>query len=544
MQSIATLQSQKFTCEQTWQEHLGSVIEITAKYAPLTNSALKALRGTNRDLNRVVARIARSAILSEDFPFERLENLADLKSLTCRGSYNPPEKEVELPSIRSHKSHPLWVRALKRVFPQLLPCDWIDTRLKRLCCRIFGRRLRDADLRFLKDLPSLEQLRLENLEFITDRGLAEIGKLQQLRTLSLRNCLNVTGRGVSDLRCLAQLETIDLTGQTPHQLEQLGALDTLADLSLLQEVKLGPIWQLELETLSHHRIHQKLKSLKIGCVTSDIFTSLTCLSRLENLTLMAFDPEFSATGEAQKFTNLLCLSSLEFFNEYYGFEQLSALYNALATMPQLRALRLGEVGARDVASLIQLTQLESLTIDSDRSELSLEVSALSKVKHLKLGWPIAIGGNVWLSNSPLETLNCRSEFLTLSAITSLGNLPKLQSLDLSRAIFPKTFDLRHLADLAQLQHLDLSHYENSWVNISSTEGDLIPKLPSPLPNLVRLRIEGKFISKEQFTFLAKMPALNQLDLTRDQFDKKGLDDLQVERPNLRIHLTEKKAIDP
>lgn len=339
-----------------------------------------------------------------------------------------------------------------------------------------------------------------------------------------------------DLCCLHQLKSIDLTGKTPYQLQQSGALEALADLPELQEVKLGAIWQSQLEILANSRINQKFKSLVIQCITSDIFDTLINLSQLENLALVSFSQDFSAFFSASKLSTLRHLHTLAFFNELSGIEQLSPIFDALSTMAQFTSLHLGELNQSDMESLLQLTQLQSLMIDRDRSSFSSEINVFSKLKYLKLSWPSTIRGDVLLSNSELETLDLESEFATLSAITSLRHLPKLKSLNLSRAIFPKNFELSHLADLESLQELNLSDYEFSQIDLSSLSSDLAPKLPTPLPNLEQLIFRGKKISRYQFDFIAKCPKLMALDLARSQFEEEDLQKLRDERPQLCIQL--------
>lgn len=536
MNTKTALQLNRTTCDPISQETLRQVIEITGQNVNLTSSALLALRGTNRDLNQIVCRSLCKTDIAQEFPLKGLRHLANISSLNCRGFYNPPNCNGDLWEIQFQMSDPLWIRALKCWMLFYKPFNRIQFRLKQIAYQNTGGQLLDAELHNLRALPTLKQLRLENLRFITDRGLVEIGQLSRLSFLSLRNCHNVTGRGMRDLCCLHQLKSIDLTGKTPYQLQQSGALEALADLPELQEVKLGAIWQSQLEILANSRINQKFKSLVIQCITSDIFDTLINLSQLENLALVSFSQDFSAFFSASKLSTLRHLHTLAFFNELSGIEQLSPIFDALSTMAQFTSLHLGELNQSDMESLLQLTQLQSLMIDRDRSSFSSEINVFSKLKYLKLSWPSTIRGDVLLSNSELETLDLESEFATLSAITSLRHLPKLKSLNLSRAIFPKNFELSHLADLESLQELNLSDYEFSQIDLSSLSSDLAPKLPIPLPNLEQLIFRGKEISSCLFDFIAKCPKLMALDLARSQFEEEDLQKLRDERPQLCIQL--------
>lgn len=537
MENSAACQSQRSPYEPISRDTFRQVIEITTRNIDLTSSALLALRRTNQDLNQIVNGILCKTDIEQEFPLRKLKNIADIKSLNCRGFYNHRSGHGDLWEIGFDRGDPFWLRALKCLMLFYKPFNRFKFRLRQFGYRSSGGQLLDAELHNLQTLPSLQHLRLENLRFITDRGLIEIAKLSQLRLLSLRNCHNITGRGIGNLSCLHQLESIDLTGKTPYQLEQSGALEALTELPQLQEVILGPIWQSQLEILSSSKINHKFKALEIHCVTSDIFETLTNLPLLERLTLTAFAQNFSPAIAAPKISGLHHLHTFEFLNEFCGIEQLSTMFDVLAAMPQLTSLNLGEFDQSDVESLLQLTQLQKLSIERDQSSFSSELDAFSKLKYLKLGWPTTIRDDIWLSISALETLELRSEFTTLLAITSLRHLPKLTSLDLSQAIFPKNFDLHHLADLEALRKLNLSDCESSREDDRTNGSDLVPKLPIPLPNLEILIFRGKTISKVQFDFIANFPKLIELDLARSEFDIADLQKLRDDRPRLCIQLT-------
>lgn len=66
-----------------------------------------------------------------------------------------------------------------------------------------GWTLGDDDLSLLSTLPSLETLRLEGCDWLSDKGLDHVGRLVSLRKLDLTRCRRISARGLGSLRNLS-----------------------------------------------------------------------------------------------------------------------------------------------------------------------------------------------------------------------------------------------------------------------------------------------------------------------------------------------------
>eukprot|EP00013_Stygamoeba_regulata_P029017 CAMPEP_0177653732 /NCGR_PEP_ID=MMETSP0447-20121125/13910_1 /TAXON_ID=0 /ORGANISM="Stygamoeba regulata, Strain BSH-02190019" /LENGTH=937 /DNA_ID=CAMNT_0019157243 /DNA_START=413 /DNA_END=3227 /DNA_ORIENTATION=+ len=76
----------------------------------------------------------------------------------------------------------------------------------------------------------LLELDLSNCEYLTDVGLAYLGRMVELTSLNLQNCLRITDIGLQSLRSLKKLRTLNLTGCTlctPEGMQYLRDLPNL-----------------------------------------------------------------------------------------------------------------------------------------------------------------------------------------------------------------------------------------------------------------------------------------------------------------------------
>lgn len=475
------------------------------------------------------------AEISQKFPLKLLRDFPNLQSLTCRGGLRLRNSPNATGSSELSQMDPNRAGAFLGVFNFSRPLQLIAFQVQRLRYHLTGGQLQDSQLSQLRDLPKLKALRLENLKFVTDRGLEEIGQLTKLQILSLRNCPNILGRGVRQFIHLKNLTAIDLTGQSPLALEQFGALNTLSALSQLQNAQFGPLPPFQLKILSNHRINQKIKQMAVVHADSAAFDHLVNLTQLEKLTLSSFDPCFSATAAVRRIASLRKLRTLELSSSDCPVDVASVLFDTMTMMPRLATLHLTQLAHENLPGLLRLTQLVNLTLLHGPQISASDISSLSRLKYLKLESCAIQQGTGWLSTCPLETLKAsRSRFLTPLTITTLRNLPGLKSLDLNGALLPKNFNLHHLADLEQLQTLDLSDY-TIFSRSQSLANKPHVKLSVPLPNLTRVSLRGCSVSSEQFDFIAQLPKLEEIDLTRAHFAWADLKKLRDERPMLRIY---------
>jgi hypothetical protein len=94
-------------------------------------------------------------------------------------------------------------------------------------------RVRDADLKVLRQFPELRELHLIGTD-VTDAGLREIGELRGLQMLNLRRT-RVTDSGLRELWRLANLRILDLadTEVSDAGLEELRGLASLRRLDVV-----------------------------------------------------------------------------------------------------------------------------------------------------------------------------------------------------------------------------------------------------------------------------------------------------------------------
>lgn len=514
-------------------------IALVLKNIHLTTPTLKALSGASSDTREVVSNSARILSISQKQAFTDLRKYSNLKSLICEGDHPTTfeSSPSDLHTLRSYNSDPVWIRIAVRISNFFIPLQLAAFKAKRLMYRLEGGRVQDAELHHLRALTNLEQLYLKNLRFVTDRGLSEIGQLSQLKHLGFSNCPNILGKGICQMDQLLQLESLKLVGQCPARLRESGALDTLTNLPALQDVQFGPIYPRQLSSLVAHELSQKVKTIEIRRPDLTVIENLVNLPNLENLTFSSFDPDYSATEIARQIGQLPQLRSLKFLTGGYWRDAVGVLLDAAANLPNLTALHLHQLESKDLTKLKLLTQLQSLTLSNAPSRFTDDLSSWPQLKYLDLTRCVVHHVLGWQSTSLLETLKItESRFLSLLAITTLRDLPELKSLDLNNATLPGNFSLHHLADLEQLQDLDLSNHRLDTRFSLPRQPEF--RLPVPLPNLTRLSLKGCALSREKFEFIAGLPKLEEIDLTRAQFDEQDLENLKTERPQLRIQRSE------
>jgi len=95
---------------------------------------------------------------------------------------------------------PKWLRDLigDDYFQSVVAVDWDHE-----------QKLKADDLRWLRDLPKLDDLNL-NYTNVDDEGLAHLRELTSLKHLCLEQCVNVTDHGLSHLDKLKNLEELAL----------------------------------------------------------------------------------------------------------------------------------------------------------------------------------------------------------------------------------------------------------------------------------------------------------------------------------------------
>ncbi len=518
------------------------VIDITVNNVALTTFNLKALRGTSRDIEQVISRAARRAVVSEKYPLEGLNRLTNLASLRIYPEIQE-QYQRDLVKICVDRQRPTLIRTLAHYFQSISILTKGAFKAKQIGYRLNGGHAHDANLHHLQSLTNLVRLDLKMLSFVTDIGLSEIGKLSQLQQLSLAHCPNIFGKGLLKFGNLHKLRSINLSGQIPADLEKCGALDVLKTLPELEDIKFGNLLPSQIEVLADHEINPKITAITAHNLKDQDLDNLVRLTKLRYLELVIDKIDLPFQG-LQKIDQLIYLNTFKLqLLSIYPF-QLSQLqfYENLSNLPNLRDLTLAGHCKFAKNDHLKFPRLECLSLGLKTRNLAHEFHSYSQLKTLKLAEISTADGNGWPFCLPIHTLQI-AYFRTLLSLVSLRNLPNLKSLNLSTSLVPSNFDMSHLADLQHLESLDMSFCSHSLRKRDELQGeDLSSQLPIPLPNLQWLDLSGCKITKENFDFIAKIPKLTELNLTQACYSYLDLNDLQNKRPNLDIIAIEENTI--
>jgi hypothetical protein len=279
------------------------------------------------------------------------------------------------------------------------------------------RGLSMAEIRNLRGLLSLTELRLWSQKGIDDGALAVISELPALQRLTFLGNRNATDAGLARLGKLENLEVLEChgtgAGLQPGGLGIQGkGLASLTKHKRLRVLNLdtAPLVDAQLECLSRFIYLEDLKLHRVT-VTDRTLAYLPALKYLKSLSLGD-----TRTGDAGMafVARLSALEALNFDGSYIG----DAGVEHLAKMKTLRKLHFGRgnaVSDRGLITLSKLPALEELRLwkDARKKEPSVTaagVAALAKSSSLKT---IGIAGEGF-SNEHLAALKtCNPERLDI-----------------------------------------------------------------------------------------------------------------------------------
>lgn len=212
----------------------------------------------------------------------------------------------------------------------------VDDRLCELCSR----------------LQNLKELHLsENMEAVTDRGVASLAKLRQLESLTLMRSPKVTDAGLAAVAAMTRLKTLTLSGLpsvTPEGMKKIGQLTDLRTLHInvvpMDEASvraLTPLTKLEdfqLWTVANHPLPldslgelPSLRRIRTNMTLSS--SGIRALARLQNLEAI---PEELHEITDEDLTHLAKLTNLKVL--VLGDKITAASLPTLAKMKSLREL--------------------------------------------------------------------------------------------------------------------------------------------------------------------------------------------------------------
>jgi Leucine-rich repeat (LRR) protein len=177
------------------------------------------------------------------------------------------------------------------------------------------------DIKFLLDMPDLENVRLRNNDFLTD--IMPLSELTKIKTLEIYKCPNI--KNITPLSSLVNLETLYLTHNNNYDYRDIASLQNLETLIIggdhLDKIDLRSIGQLPYVkslTLSHgfaavkiKNIHElqnltRLETLKISGVAN---LDLSWAANLHSLTKLNLD--FCTVNDVSPLINLPNLAEVD-----------------------------------------------------------------------------------------------------------------------------------------------------------------------------------------------------------------------------------------
>ncbi|KAL6752632.1 hypothetical protein V8C86DRAFT_2750953 [Haematococcus lacustris] len=389
-------------------------------------------------------------------------------------------------------------------------------------------QVRNKDLEIL----SKSSIRLQTLTvgddvnkpWVTNLGLAWIGKITSLTSLSLHDCVQVTNRGMGSLEHLQSLAALSLKGcarLTNSGLEALQrntALTSLnlsgcrrvSDKGLLPLTRLPGLLHLALgntrvadegmeylaQITSLHELHFAREEI------TDV--GITRLSTLTNLQTLALRECAQVTGDALSHLvpQLFNLQSLDLFQSYeFDDQQLTKCLDFLGSLTflDLRGTVVSEEGIQQLAKLQNLQKLCLAT----QHELRVE-QHLCGVSHLTQLTSLAIN-------------NCQLGSFDLMA--ALMHLKLLRELDISNS------------DQALLrQHSDLGSAAVEPVNPHAIEA------MAEIQSLTSIDVSRRSVKEEHLAVLAeRLPQLRTLFVVGCPVLYEQLQELHRRFPELVIH---------
>ncbi len=173
------------------------------------------------------------------------------------------------------------------------------------------KKITDAGLAHLAELPSLYSLNLSMCDNITDAGLAHLAKLTLLSSLDLRRCTNITDAGIAHLSKLALLSSLNLSicpNITDVGLAHLATLTLLSSLDLsgwshIPVSSRGLNWNENITDagLAHLSKLTALRSLNLSACINITDAGLAHLATLTSLSSLLLDYPRASSDAARAF---------------------------------------------------------------------------------------------------------------------------------------------------------------------------------------------------------------------------------------------------
>jgi len=290
--------------------------------------------------------------------------------------------------------------------------------------RLRGQEINDDTIRHISKIKTLKTFYCKN-SLLTNKSLAEIGKLTNLETLRL-GCPLVTADGLSGFKNLKKLSSLQLDGDRlgDDVAEHLSVLPSLISLGI------GSSSFTDQGVLNL----KKLPRLQTLTISSQRVTDLS-LAHLKELKSL-----YTANFGACKFSPDCCVK-LEPGKKLYGFSINGQRYFSLASAKALSKTNFSIVNLLNTRiaddHLIEIAKIKRLT------SLSIDPTL------------ITIRGLSALKSPPLEVLSFRNYLNINDAIAKkFSQMKELRSLEIAHTNITDN-QLMMLASLGQLQYLNL-----------------------------------------------------------------------------------------
>ena len=309
--------------------------------------------------------------------------------------------------------------------------DWIKKFTALELVDLSGHRiLQGPELKALRGLKQLHELRLASVNMLGDRGMKEVLELKRLRVLDLGFCRSLTAAGVKILSEHPTLESLCVDG---IQITD----ETLADLKALPLVAL------------------RIRGTR--GVTDEGMSSVAAMGGLRHLDLRGC---YSLTDAG--LARISGLADLEVLRLMATKGITDATLSIAAGLKQLRTLEISHMQLTDtgLAHLAGHERLESLYLRatgvSDRGFVHLAKCPRLRSLVLSACEGVTDPGLEDLASLPLVVLDLGETTVSDEGLAALAGLEQLRELSLAKSEHIDGTGLGALASLASLRRLDLS----------------------------------------------------------------------------------------
>jgi Leucine-rich repeat (LRR) protein len=213
---------------------------------------------------------------------------------------------------------------------------------------------KSPDIKFLLDMPDLEDVTLYNNDLLTD--ITPLSELTKIKTLDIKKCPNI--KDIKPLSSLVNLEALHLTHNNNYDYRDIASLQKLESLIIegdqLGEIDLGSIGQL-------HYVKFLALSNGLAAIKIKNINQLQYLANLETVRISGvnnLDLSWAA--------NLHNLTSLDL--AFCRVNDLSPLVN----LPNLARVDLGLNSIKDIAPLSRSNSIKYVRVLEDEVEAGID----------------------------------------------------------------------------------------------------------------------------------------------------------------------------